>query len=306
MSIESSDKALSERAQYLLKALVERYIRDGEPVGSRTLSRDSGLDLSPASIRNIMADLEELGLVVAPHTSAGRIPTVKGYRLFVDTLLTVQPLAEQEVLRMRSQLDADVANPQTLLVAASNMLSSITHMTGVVTLPKREHISWRHIEFLPLSDNRVLVILVVNDGEVQNRVLNLERGYDASSLQQIANYLNSHFVGRDIQSARSELLSEMRRTRETMNELMLSAISMAEKVFEARGKEETHSYMMAGETTSWSSQNFPIWRSCAACSRPSTTSRTSCTCWTSAPPRKACRYSSARNPVTGCWTKSAW
>ncbi|HEV7164948.1 MAG: heat-inducible transcriptional repressor HrcA [Gammaproteobacteria bacterium] len=248
MSIESSDKALSERAQYLLKALVERYIRDGEPVGSRTLSRDSGLDLSPASIRNIMADLEELGFVVAPHTSAGRIPTVKGYRLFVDTLLTVQPLAEQEVLRMRNQLDSDVANPKTLLMSASHMLSSITHMTGVVTIPKREHISWRHIEFLQLSDNRVLVILVVNDGEVQNRVLNLERGYDAASLQQIANYLNSHFAGRDIQSARSELLNEMRRTRETMNELMLSAISMAEKVFEARGKDETRNYMMAGET----------------------------------------------------------
>jgi heat-inducible transcriptional repressor len=248
MSIENSDKALSERAQYLLKALVERYIRDGEPVGSRTLSRDSGLDLSPASIRNIMADLEELGFVVAPHTSAGRIPTVKGYRMFVDTLLTVRPLEEQEVRNMRTQFDSDDANPQGLLMAASNMLSSITHMTGVVTLPRREHIAWRHIEFLPLSDNRVLVILVVNDGEVQNRVLNLERGYDAASLQQIGNYLNSHFAGRDIQVARDELISEMHRTRESMNQLMLTAISMAEKVFEARGKEENHSYMMAGET----------------------------------------------------------
>jgi len=227
MSIENSDKALSERAQYLLKALVERYIRDGEPVGSRTLSRDSGLDLSPASIRNIMADLEELGFVVAPHTSAGRIPTVKGYRLFVDTLLTVKPLDEQEVRRMRTQFDSDDANPQALLMSASNMLSSITHMTGVVTLPKREHISWRHIEFLPLSENRVLVILVVNDGEVQNRVLNLDRSYDAAGLQQIGNYLNSHFTGRDIQSARDDLLSEMRRTRESMNQLMLTAISMA-------------------------------------------------------------------------------
>lgn len=247
MSIESSDKALNERAQYLLKALVERYIRDGEPVGSRTLSRDSGLDLSPASIRNIMADLEELGFVVAPHTSAGRIPTVKGYRLFVDTLLTVKPLEEQEVRRMRTQF-ADEGNPQTLLMSASNMLSSITHMTGVVTLPKREHISWRHIEFLPLSENRVLVILVVNDGEVQNRVLHLERGYDAASLQQIGNYLNSHFAGRDIQTARTELLNEMHRTRESMNQLMLTAISMAEKVFEAHGKQEARSYMMAGET----------------------------------------------------------
>jgi heat-inducible transcriptional repressor len=248
MNADTSDKALSERAQYLLKALVERYIRDGEPVGSRTLSRDSGLELSPASIRNIMSDLEELGFVVAPHTSAGRVPTVKGYRMFVDTLLTVQPLAEQEVSRMRKQLDADEANPQALLASASNLLSSITHMTGVVTLPKREHIAWRHIEFLPLSDNRVLVILVVNDGEVQNRVLNLERGYDAGSLQQIGNYLNSHFAGRDIHEARRELLDEMQRTRESMNQLMLAAIGMAEKVFEARGRDEARSYMMAGET----------------------------------------------------------
>ena len=248
MNADSSDKALSERAQYLLKALVERYIRDGEPVGSRTLSRDSGLELSPASIRNIMADLEELGFVVAPHTSAGRVPTVKGYRMFVDTLLTVQPLAEQEVSRMRKQLDADDASPQALLASASNLLSSITHMTGVVTLPKREHIAWRHIEFLPLSDNRVLVILVINDGEVQNRVLNLDRGYDAASLQQIGNYLNNHFAGRDIDRARQEILDEMRRTRETMNQLMQSAITMAEKVFEARGKDEGRNYMMAGET----------------------------------------------------------
>lgn len=247
MNADSSDKALSERAQHLLKALVERYIRDGEPVGSRTLSRDAGLDLSPASIRNVMADLEELGFVAAPHTSAGRVPTVKGYRLFVDTLLTVRPLAEQEVLSMRSQLDAGEANPQALLMSASNLLSSITHMTGVVTVPKREHIAWRHIEFLPLSQDRVLVILVVNEGEVQNRVLNLEKGYDAATLQQIGNYLNSHFAGRDIQAARTELLNEMRRTRESMNELMLSAISMAEKVFEARGKDD-RSYMMAGET----------------------------------------------------------
>ncbi len=248
MNADTSDKALSERAQYLLKALVERYIRDGEPVGSRTLSRDSGLELSPASIRNIMADLEELGFVAAPHTSAGRVPTVKGYRMFVDTLLTVQPLAEQEVSRMRQLLDADDASPQALMASASTLLSSITHMTGVVTLPKREHIAWRHVEFLPLSENRVLVILVINDGEVQNRVLNLERGYDAATLQQIGNYLNSHFAGRDLQTARTELLDEMRRTRESMNQLMLTAISMAEKVFEARGKDEGRNYMMAGET----------------------------------------------------------
>ena len=248
MNADSNDKALSERAQHLLKALVERYIRDGEPVGSRTLSRDSGLDLSPASIRNIMSDLEELGFVAAPHTSAGRIPTVKGYRLFVDTLLTVKPLEEREVRQLREQLGVGDANPQQLLVSASNMLSAITRMTGVVTLPKREHIQWRHIEFVPLSENRVLVILVVNDGEVQNRVLSLERGYDAAGLQQVSNYLNSHFAGRDIQQMRAGLLSELRRTRDSMNELMHAAINMAEKVFEARAPGDDRNYMMAGET----------------------------------------------------------
>ena len=248
MNADSNDKALSERAQHLLKALVERYIRDGEPVGSRTLSKDSGLDLSPASIRNIMADLEEMGFVAAPHTSAGRVPTVKGYRLFVDTLLTVKPLDEREVRQLRAHLDAGDANPQALLVTASNMLSAITRMTGVVTLPKREHIAWRHIEFVPLSENRVLVILVVNDGEVQNRVLNLEHGYDPASLQQVSNYLNNHFAGRDIQALRAGLLGELRRTRESMNELMHAAITMAEKVFEVRAPGDERSYMMAGET----------------------------------------------------------
>jgi heat-inducible transcriptional repressor len=246
MNAESTDKALSDRAQYLLKVLVERYIRDGEPVGSRTLSKDSGLDLSPASIRNIMADLEELGFVTSPHTSAGRIPTVKGYRLFVDTMLKVKPLDEQELRLMRTHLDPSETNPQALLVSASNMLQAITHMTGVVTLPRREHLSWRHIEFLPLSENRVLVILVLNDGEVQNRVLHLERGYDASGLQQISNYLNSHFAGRDIHELRRGLLNELNRTRESMNDLMRAAITMAEKVFQARSGEAT--YMMAGET----------------------------------------------------------
>src|SRR5690349_23123950 len=148
MNGETGDKNLSERAQFLLKVLVERYIRDGEPVGSRTLSKDSGLDLSPASIRNIMADLEELGFVTSPHTSAGRIPTVKGYRLFVDTMLKVKPLDEQELRLMRTHLDPSETNPQALLVSASNMLQAITHMTGVVTLPPRGHLAWRHHEFL--------------------------------------------------------------------------------------------------------------------------------------------------------------
>ncbi|HVA55392.1 MAG TPA: heat-inducible transcriptional repressor HrcA [Gammaproteobacteria bacterium] len=242
------ESGINERAQHLLKALVERYIRDGEPVGSRTLSRDAGLDLSPASIRNVMADLEELGFIAAPHTSAGRVPTVKGYRFFVDTLLAVKPLEQQEVRLIQQQLASSDPNPQSLLAAASSMLSAVTHMTGVVTLPRREHIAWRHIEFLPLSDNRVLAILVVNEGEVQNRILHLDRNYDSVALQQIGNYLNTHFAGKDIHRVRAELLSELRRTRESMNNLMQAAITMAEKVFANRGQDSGRSYVMAGET----------------------------------------------------------
>ena len=248
MMNSAANPGLNERAQHLLKALVERYIRDGEPVGSRTLSRGSGIELSAASIRNVMADLEELGFIASPHTSAGRVPTVKGYRFFVDTLLTVKPLAQQEVRLIRQQLDVEEADPQALLASASSLLSAVTRMAGVVTLPRRDHIAWRQIEFLPLSDNRVLAILVINEGEVQNRVLHLDRRYEAGALQQISNYLNAHFAGRDIQAVRTALLDELRRTRESMNELMLAAIHMAEKVAEGRSREQGRTYVMAGET----------------------------------------------------------
>ena len=248
MTKSMTANSLNERAQHLLKVLVENYIRNGEPVGSRTLSRDSGLELSPASIRNVMADLEELGFIAAPHTSAGRVPTVKGYRLFVDTLLAVKPLEQQEIRLIQQQFSASDPNQRSLLASASSMLSAITRMAGVVTLPRREHIAWRHIEFLPLSDNRVLAILVINEGEVQNRILKLDHPYDSSSLQQISNYLNTHFSGKEINAARAELLSELNRTRVTMNNLMLAAISMAEKVFETQGRDANRSYVIAGET----------------------------------------------------------
>ena len=154
-----TDSILNERAQHLLKTLVSRYIFDGQPVGSRVLSRDSGLDLSPATVRNVIADLEELGLVRSPHTSAGRVPTVKGYRFFVDTLLQVKPLMTDEVDRMKLQLGA-ARDRETLIEAASSMLSDVTHLAGVVTVPKQEHLTLRQVEFLSLSNTQVLVILV--------------------------------------------------------------------------------------------------------------------------------------------------
>ncbi|HET6725157.1 MAG TPA: heat-inducible transcriptional repressor HrcA [Gammaproteobacteria bacterium] len=248
MSAAAADKHLSERAQHLLRALVERYIRDGQPVGSRMLSRESGMDISPATVRNVMADLEEMGFVDSPHTSAGRVPTVKGYRFFVDTLLEVQPLAETEIETLRDTLSiGDADNPQILLTSTSNLLSAITRMAGVVTLPHRDNPSWRQIEFLPLSDNRVLTILVLNQREVQNRILHLDRAYSADFLRQAANYLNAQFTGRSLKEVRARLIRELRETRASLNDMMLAAVNMAEKVFAAE-EDAGKNYVMAGET----------------------------------------------------------
>lgn len=243
---------LSERAQQLLKALVERYIKDGEPVGSRTLARDLNAELSPATIRNVMADLEELGLVSSPHTSAGRVPTVQGYRLFVDTLLSVKPLDEREIRSLKSHIISSEENepqdPKRVLAAASSLLSEITSMAGVVMLPRREQLTLRQVEFLPLADNRVLVILVVNEREVQNRIIRTSRSYSASELQEAANYLNRLFVGRDLRDARSILLKEMREDREKVNRLLATAIEMADKAFGEEQVGGESDYVLAGET----------------------------------------------------------
>ena len=171
MAPETISSAPNERAQYLLRVLIQRFIRDGQPVGSRTLSRDAGIDLSPATIRNVMSDLEEMGLISAPHTSAGRIPTPRGYRLFVDTLIRYKPPNEGEIRKMQSQLHKQQDDPEALVSAVSNLLSNITSLTGVVTVPRGQHATLRQIEFLSLSDNRVLAILVINDCEVQNRIV---------------------------------------------------------------------------------------------------------------------------------------
>lgn len=249
-SATSLDGQLSERARHLLRSLVERYIRDGEPVGSRTLSRDSGLDLSPATIRNIMADLEDLGMVRSPHTSAGRVPTARGYRLFVDALLTVKPLNSRETQRLQQELlqkmELARGDSQQLMLTTSGLLSGVTQMAGLVTIPKREFGAWRHVEFLPLSDNRVLAILVINEREVQNRILNLDRAYSQSDLQQFANYLNAHFTGRDVGQIRQSLLRELHNTRASMNDMMTSAIQVAEQMFADSRPDED--YVLAGET----------------------------------------------------------
>jgi len=241
-----SAPALSERAQELLKALIERYIRDRQPVGSRTLSRERGLELSPASIRNVMADLEEMGLVTSPHTSAGRVPTAQGYRLFVDSLLTVRPLKPTELRALETPFRSS-SDPEKVLNTASSLLSEITSMAGVVMIPRREQHALRQVEFLPLSSNRVLVILVVNEREVQNRIIHTSREYSPAELQQAANYLNQHFCGRDMRQVREALLRELKETRERMNQMMVAAVEMATQAF-AEEPDSDGDYLLAGQT----------------------------------------------------------
>lgn len=234
----------NERAQHLLKVLVQRFIKEGQPVGSRTLARDSGLDLSPATIRNVLSDLEELGFVKAPHTSAGRVPTIKGYRVFVDTLVKLPPPQDDELKLVQEVLQS--AEPQALVQTASNLLSSMTQLAGLVTLPRRVHTALRQIEFLPLSDRRVLAILVLNDRDVQNRILHVHRDFTADELQRAGNYLTEQFGGRELHTVRESVLAELRETRASMNDLMVDAIEMAQQAFPEQ--EPEGAFVMAGET----------------------------------------------------------
>jgi len=247
-SIDTTEECLSERAQQLLKLLVEHYIRDGQPVGSRTLSRDMGMKLSAATIRNVMADLEELGFVSSPHTSAGRVPTDKGYRFFVDTLLKFEPLEEDKVAEIQSHLEEHADDPKALVAAASQLLSKVTRLAGLVTLPRQSHAALTHIEFLPLSDNRVLAVLVVNDREVQNRILQLERYYSADELRRASNYLNQQFAGKELKAVREHLLNQLKETREHLNETMLDAIRLAQQAVRHTPDSERMEYVIAGET----------------------------------------------------------
>jgi len=210
---------LDDRAKLLLKALVERYIADGQPVGSRTLSRATGIELSPATIRNVMSDLESLGLIVSPHTSAGRIPTARGYRLFVDTMLTT----ERGQL-LTPQLAAD--QPQKVIANAAQLLSDLSHFLGVVIAPRRSSV-FRHIEFLRLSEKRFLVIIVSPEGDVQNRVLFTETDYSQSQLIEASNYLNQHFSGMAIEQVREKLLAEVESLRGEIASLMQAAVQVS-------------------------------------------------------------------------------
>lgn len=247
MSAEATSSIPSERASHLLRVLIQRYIREGEPIGSRTLSKDSGLDLSPATIRNVMSDLEDMGLVSAPHTSAGRIPTKKGYRLFVDTLVRYRQPKDNDMRALQNRLRKDVDDPGALIGSVSKMLSDITSLAGVVSVPRGQHPTLRQIEFLPLSDCRVLVILVVNDREVQNRILQLDRNFTGSELTQAANFINERYAGLDMMEVRDQLLTDLENTRNSMNQAMLDIISVAHSAM-AGAAHPGNDYVLAGET----------------------------------------------------------
>jgi heat-inducible transcriptional repressor len=213
---------LDERARTLLKTLVERYIADGQPVGSRTLSRACGLDLSPATIRNVMADLEDLGLIASPHTSAGRIPTARGYRLFVDTMLTAQPIdLSAASTPIETTLQPD--QPQRVIANAAQMLSSLSSFVGVITAPRKASV-FHHIEFLRLSERRVLVILVAPDGDVQNRVIVTAQDYTQSQLIEASNYLTAQYAGLTIEEVRERLKREVDVLRGEIATLMQAAV----------------------------------------------------------------------------------
>ncbi|MCE1171167.1 heat-inducible transcriptional repressor HrcA [Azovibrio restrictus] len=213
---------LDDRSRTLLKTLIEHYIAEGTPVGSRALSRFSGLELSPATIRNVMADLEEAGFVASPHTSAGRIPTARGYRLFVDSLLTMRPLEQHQIVEIGDSLRP--SHPQQLIANASQLLSQLTHFAGIVATPRRTTPKIRQIEFLSLSEKRILLILITSDGDVQNRILFTAQPYSPAELVEAANYLNQNFAGLDFSQIRTRVQEELQQLHQDMQALMTAAL----------------------------------------------------------------------------------
>jgi heat-inducible transcriptional repressor len=237
-------QSLNDRSLQLLKTLVERYSQDGLPVGSKVLAQNSELNLSSATIRNIMADLEDLGLVHSPHTSAGRVPTVSGYRLFVNNLLTVQPLGSDALQRLQQGILSSPDHSE-VIGTASRLLAELTQMAGVVTLPKRDLVCLRHIEFLPLSHNRVLVIFVTHEQEVHNKIIHTDKAFNPAELQQAANYLNATYCGRSLAAVREAVFNELQSDKVTIEQGMFNAIQMAQLAFTNTNQDD---YVLAGET----------------------------------------------------------
>ena len=242
---EKLDLHLSHRAEILLQALIRRYVESGEPVGSRTLSRENGIELSSASIRNVMADLEGLGLIHAPHTSSGRVPTPLGYRVFVDTMLKIKPLEGRALDEISDNLQ-EGRDPNQLVELASDLLSQITQFAGVVLVPGGQYVHLKQIEFLRLSATRVLAILVTDDGRVQNRVLLTDREYSSSELVEAANFFNSTYSGHSLDHVRRGLLRDMKKYSDEMSRIMRTAVEMAQPLLEENDSSED--FVVSGET----------------------------------------------------------
>jgi heat-inducible transcriptional repressor len=239
---ETAMHPLDTRSRVLLKTLIERYIADGQPVGSRALSRSPGLELSPATIRNVMSDLEEMGYIASPHTSAGRVPTALGYRFFVDILLTVQPMETGRVQKLKTQLQP--GQPQKLINSASLLLSELTRFAGIVMAPRREAALIRQIEFIGLAENRILLIIVTTDGDVQNRILLTRRAYSTAELTAAASYLNEHYAGQALDEIRRHLQTELRKLKNDMSELMAAMVEAGS----ATTEDPSAGYVISGET----------------------------------------------------------
>ncbi len=242
--VKKSTTSLNERSQSLLKALINCYVEEGSPVGSKTLAETAGLSISTATIRNVMANLDSMGLVSAPYTSAGRVPTNMGFRMYVDSMLEFSPIENAIKERLQQELNAD-QDKDTLINMANNLLSDITQMAGVITLPKSGQLNLRRIEFLPLPDKKILAILVVNERDVQNRIVHVDKDYTQDELIKISNYLNQHFMGRDIFQIRALLVKEMQGARTQVDDLMAAAVNLANQALVP--DEDNESYRLQGQ-----------------------------------------------------------
>ena len=234
----------SHRARRILSAIVDKYIQEGIPIGSKSLSLADNIGLSPASIRNVMSDLEELGFIASPYTSSGRVPTSKGYRFFIDSLLKLQPVEATELERIKKRVNLHESNSRELAISVSNTLSAITKLAGIVTIPKQQVTRLKEIDFIQLSEKRILAIIVMNETEVENRILQMKRDYSKDELKQASNYLNTHYKGRSLSYIKKHLINELMQTKEAVNSLMSDLIDIADQVLDF---DESDEYIVAGQ-----------------------------------------------------------
>lgn len=244
MTEEMKNKTPSDRAKQILSAIINNYIEEGTPIGSKKLSTYNRFNLSPATIRNVMSDLEHLGFIASPHTSAGRIPTSKGYRFFIDRLLELQPVDNNEIASIKDTVSQTKSSNKDLATNVSTILSAITQLAGIVTVPKTQKSTLKEIDFIPLSEQRVLAIVVINDSEVENKILQMKRNYSRDELQISANYLNQNYVGRSFEYIKNDLLTKLKETSALANSLMNNIINIADELLINQNKDE---YVVTGK-----------------------------------------------------------